>query len=65
MISIQDYYDNHGNIIHGNHGNGTQSNKDYEVFKKHRVNDQFFTLLSSMVDTYYWNWADRDEHETK
>ena len=31
-IRIQLY---HGNIIDSNHGNGTQPNKDFKVFKKH------------------------------
>ena len=45
VISIQDH---HGNIIHNNHGNGTQRNKDFKVFEKHRVNDHLLTLLLSM-----------------
>ena len=43
VISIQHY---HGNIMHSNHGNGTQQDKDFTVFKKHRANDR---LLRSMV----------------
>ena len=47
-ISIH-YHCNHGNVIDSNHGNGTQPNKDFEVFKKHRANDHLLTLLLSMV----------------
>ena len=39
---------NHGNIIDSNHGNGTQPHKDFEVFKKHRVNDHLLILLLSL-----------------
>ena len=38
----------HGNIMYGNHGNGTQPNNDFKVFKKHRVNEHLINLLSSM-----------------
>ena len=31
LINVQHY---RGNIIHSNHGNGTQPNKDVKVFKK-------------------------------
>ena len=48
MISIQHYHDKHGNIIHSNHGNGTQPNKDFIVFTKHQVND--YLLLSMAMD---------------
>ena len=41
----------HGNIIHSNHGNGTQPNKDFKVFKTHRVNHYILTLLLTMVLT--------------
>ena len=37
------------NITHINHGNGITPNKDFEIFKKHRVNDELLTLLLSMV----------------
>ena len=44
VISIQHY---HGNIIHSNHGDGIQPNKG---FKKHRLNDNVYTILFSMVE---------------
>ena len=46
VISIQNYNGNHSNIIHSNHGNGTQPHKQFKVFEKHRVNNQILTLLS-------------------
>ena len=46
MISKQH---NHGNIIHINHGNGIQPNKNFKVFKKHRVNGHLLALLLSMI----------------
>ena len=45
MISIQHY---RGNIIHSIYGDGTQPNKDFKIFKRHRVNDHVFTLHLSM-----------------
>ena len=44
MISIQHY---HGNIIHTNHGNWIEPNKD---FKKHRMKN--LSILLSMVHAY-------------
>ena len=46
VINIQH---NHGNIIHNNHGDGTQPTKDLEDFKKHRVNERLTHHLLSMV----------------
>ena len=49
-MSIKHYHDN---IIDSNHGNGTQLNQYFKVFKKHRVNDRVFTLLLCVgVGTY-------------
>ena len=42
MISIQHH---HGNITHSNHGNWTQPNKDFNILKKHRVNDHFILSM--------------------
>jgi len=50
VLSIQHY---HGNIIHTNHGNGTQQNKDFKIFKNPLVNDHLLTPLLSMVT---WDW---------
>ena len=47
MISIQHYY---GNIIDSNHGNETQPNKYFKVFKNHRVNEHILTLILSMKE---------------
>ena len=47
VISIENYHGNHVNVLHSNYGNGTQPNKDFKVFKRHRVND---LLLLSMVN---------------
>ena len=36
-----------------NHGNRTQPNKDFKVFKNHRVNDHLITFLLSMVSAIH------------
>ena len=46
VIGLQHY---RGNIIPSNHGNVTQPNKDFKIFKNHRVNDHLITLLVSMM----------------
>ena len=48
VISIQHY---HGNIIYSNHGNGTQQNKDFKVFKMDRVNDLILLSMAHMMTT--------------
>ena len=50
-ISEQHYYGNHGNIIHSNHADETQSIKYFKVFKKYRFTDHFLTLLIFMGRT--------------
>ena len=44
VIGIQ-YYHGNSIIIHSNHINGTQPNKNLKVFKKHRVNLLLFFYL--------------------
>ena len=58
IINIQNY---HVNIIHSNHGNGTQPNKDFEVYKKHRVNDYFPTLILFMIAIQLKNCKDKSK----
>ena len=50
VISIQHY---HGKIIDSNHDNGTQPNKHFKVFKKHRVNDQLLTVLLTGLQIFF------------
>ena len=45
MISMQHY------IIDSNHGNETQPNKDFKVFKTHPANDRLITLTIRIYDT--------------
>ena len=40
------------NLIDSNHGKGTQSNKYFKVFKKHRVSYHLLTLPLTMVRTF-------------
>ena len=47
LISIKQYP---GNIKDSNHGNGTQPNKDFKVFKTHQVNDQLIDLIDMLID---------------
>ena len=42
VIYIKHY---HGNIKYSNHGNGTQPNKYFKTFKKHRINDHLLNLI--------------------
>ena len=55
MISIQNY---NGNIIDLNHGNGTQPNKVFKIFRKHRVNYHILTFLLSVNSSKIQNAHD-------